>query len=174
MRLHRSQRGFTLLELVIIVLILGIIWSILLPAFLSSLQKAKQRRTMANTAAVGKAMMNWLTDQFGAAAAGAGAGVYDFGDYPPPIDTEAVRDLLVPNYVAHVPEIDAWGGAYEYRMRADSLKSAGLLAIRSPALDKVFSGDVYTAAPFLTTDYDQDIVWADGLFVRWPQAWRQN
>ena len=29
-------------------------------------------------------------------------------------------------------------------------------------------------APFVSTDYEQDIVWADGLFVRWPQNWKDQ
>ena len=35
--------------------------------------------------------------------------------------------------------------------------------------DQTFSGGSYQAAAFDPTDYDQDIVWADGFFVRWPQ-----
>jgi hypothetical protein len=28
--------------------------------------------------------------------------------------------------------------------------------------------NTWTVAPFVATDYDQDIVWADGYFVSWP------
>jgi hypothetical protein len=27
----------------------------------------------------------------------------------------------------------------------------------------------WNVTPFIATDYDQDIVWADGYFVRWPE-----
>jgi len=29
--------------------------------------------------------------------------------------------------------------------------------------------DIYQVAMFDPSDYDQDIVWADGFFVCWPQ-----
>ena len=35
-------------------------------------------------------------------------------------------------------------------------------------MDGSFSDDEYTLSSFTTTDFDQDIVWADGIFVRWP------
>ena len=38
----------------------------------------------------------------------------------------------------------------------------------SSGRDKTFT-TTYTTGPFDPTDYDQDIVWADGFFVRWPQ-----
>jgi hypothetical protein len=43
------------------------------------------------------------------------------------------------------------------------------MAIRSAGRDGAFSGDTYTAGAFDPLDYDQDIVWADGVFIRWPQ-----
>lgn len=72
--MRRSQKeGFTAVELIVIVTVVGLIFIVLLPYYLESLQKAKQRKTMANVNSIGKAMMNWMTDQAGAAAAGASA-----------------------------------------------------------------------------------------------------
>ena len=39
----------------------------------------------------------------------------------------------------------------------------------SCAIGDMASGTTYTVTSFDPTDYDQDIVWADGFFVRWPQ-----
>ena len=68
-----GQAGFTLIELLIVVAIIGIIAAMLIPNMLDALQKAKQKRTIADMRIVGTSMFSWLTDQVGAAAAGATA-----------------------------------------------------------------------------------------------------
>ena len=73
-RLRRRQQGFTLIELLIVVAIIGIIAALLIPNFLDALQKSKQKRTEADMRNLGTAMFSWLTDQAGAAAAGAEIG----------------------------------------------------------------------------------------------------
>ena len=70
-RARNRQKGFTLIELLIVVAIIGIIAALLIPNFLDALQKAKQKRTVADMRNIGTAMFSWLTDQVGAAAAGA-------------------------------------------------------------------------------------------------------
>src|SRR5437588_9881670 len=80
LRLKR-QKGFTLIELLIVVAIIGIIAALLIPNFLDALQKAKQKRTVADVRNCGTAMFSWLTDQVGAAAAGASATQVDLGTY---------------------------------------------------------------------------------------------
>ena len=43
------------------------------------------------------------------------------------------------------------------------------MLIRSAGRDGQFEGDQYTIGAFEVTDYDRDIVWINGFFVRWPQ-----
>src|SRR5436305_14595310 len=80
-RIRNRERGFTLIELLIVVAIIGIIAALLIPNFLDALQKAKQKRTVADMRNAGTAMFSWLTDQVGAAAAGAAATTVDLGSY---------------------------------------------------------------------------------------------
>src|ERR1041384_7121354 len=82
-RIRNRQKGFTLIELLIVIAIIGIIAALLIPNFLDALQKAKQKRTVADVRNTGTAMFSWLTDQVGAAAAGASASAseVDLGDY---------------------------------------------------------------------------------------------
>ncbi len=69
-RLRNRERGFTLIELLIVVAIIGIIAAILIPNLIDALQKAKQKRTMADMRNIGTSWMSWITDQVSAAAAG--------------------------------------------------------------------------------------------------------
>ena len=165
-RRRARQRGFTLIEILVTIAIIGLIAVFVIPNFLDSLNKAKQKRTMADIHETGKAMISWLTGQMG--AAGAGAQSLGISEYGSEIETDDLSALLVPNYIARVPEHDAWGHDYEYFLKVDDLLAGRVMLIRSPGFDGQFSGDSYTLEPFVTTDFNQDIVWADGIFIRWP------
>ncbi len=166
--LPHCRRGYTVLELLITFAIMGLIAAFLIPNFIDSLQKAKQKRTMVEIHEVGKAMMSWLTGQMGAASAG--VQLVDVTTIGTPIDASDLRGLLVPHYIGHVPTHDAWGHELQYRLDPDSLLAARVMSIRSPGRDGSFSGTRYQVSAFTVTDYEQDIVWADGLFLRWPEG----
>ncbi len=83
---------------------------------------------------------------------------------------EEVEKLLVPEYIQAVPRTDGWGHAYEYYLDTENPVAERVMLIRSPGRDGKFSGSVYQIGPFEPGSFDEDIVWADGYFVRWPQA----
>ena len=165
-RIRNRKRGFTLIELLIVVAIIGIIAALLIPNFLDALQKAKQKRTVADARNVGTAMFSWVTDQVGAAAAG--QSVLNITSIPA-ITPENLRTVLVSQYLQEVPLVDGWKGTYDYRLNTLNPLAATVMGIRSSGRNKTFSTDSYTIGAFDPTDYDQDIVWADGYFARWPQ-----
>jgi hypothetical protein len=45
-----------------------------------------------------------------------------------------------------------------------------VMAIRSPGRDGKFSYGPYRTGNFTSEDYDEDIVWVIGYFVRWPEG----
>lgn len=171
---RNRQRGFTLIELLIVVAIIGIIAAILIPNLLDALQKAKQKRTVADMRNTGTAWMSWLTDQVGAASAGA-ARTYDASSFDD-IDYADLYGYLHPSdtffYMQEIPETDGWNYTYDYALNSDIVASQ-VMVICSPARGGVLEGGAcnasWTAAPFLTTDYDHDIIWADGYFLQWPE-----
>lgn len=163
-----GDRGFTIVEILIIMVVIALISVIVIPIVMTTIQSSKQKRTMNDINQVGTAMMSWVSDQAGAAAAGAGTDV-PMSDYGSPLPQETIEEMLVPQYLPTVPKFDAWGGDIEYRLNFANLSADRLMAIRSAGSDRVFSTDTYTQGPFDSRVYTEDLVWVDGLFVRWPQ-----
>ena len=166
-RIRNRQKGFTLIELLIVVAIIGIIAALLIPNFLDALQKAKQKRTVADMRNTGTAMFSWLTDQVGAAAAGS-AGTVTMSNYAD-VPVDDLNTILVPQYMQDVPALDGWKNSYEYYLNTENPLAQQVMAVRSLGRDKEEEDSAYSVTSFEPTDYDQDIVWADGFFVRWPQ-----
>jgi len=169
---RKSQKGFTLIELLIVVAIIGIIAAILIPNLLDALQKAKQKRTVADIRNTGTAWMSWLTDQVGAASAGTGK-TYDASEFGT-VGYQQIFGYLHPSdtffYMQEIPQLDGWRYALEFG-KANNLLDSNVLIICSGGRDNSIDSECtqeWTVAPFVATDYDRDIVWADGYFVSWP------
>ena len=166
-KLRKRQGGFTLIELLIVVAIIGIIAALLIPNFLDALQKAKQKRTVADLRNIGTAQMSWLTDQ--EAAGAAGTSTYTFPASS--VDAAHWRTLLTTRYIQLIPDVDGWKNTIQFDHHAAATGDQSKFANTSLGADGAGdhnSGNIEPSA-FDPTDYDQDIVWSDGFFVRWPQ-----
>ena len=172
---RRPSAGFTLIELLIVVAIIGIIAAILIPNLLDALQKAKQKRTVGDMRSVGTAWFSWLTDQVGAAAAGATTSnkIYDLRGLTELMTGDQLLDTLYKAggsgifYIQEVPNVDGWGNPYTY-LHAENVLAAQYMAIHSGGRDATPVVQTYTMGPFVATNYDADILWADGFFVTYP------
>ena len=171
-KLRNRQRGFTLIELLIVVAIIGIIAAILIPNLIDALQKAKQKRTMADMRNVGTAWLSWVTDVVSGAAAGSAARTWDGSSYTQ-VTASSLFDTLHPSttffYLNELPNKDGWKNSYLYGYTGNPLGSQ-VIAIGSGGRNGDLSSSFGTLStgPFTPTKYDEDIIWADGFFVRWP------
>jgi prepilin-type N-terminal cleavage/methylation domain-containing protein len=170
MRGKAGQKGFTLIELLIVIAIIGLIAAMLIPNLLDAMQKTKQKRTMADMRIVGTAMFSWLSDQVGAAAAGqTSTSDVDLGSYGGVKTSDDLRTVLVPQYLQDIPRRDGWKFSYEYYLKTSTPSARQVMAIRSKGRDNTAEASSYSVTSFDPTDYDRDILWADGFMVRWPQ-----
>ena len=130
-----------------------------------------QEQTVADISNIGTAMFSWLTDQVGAAAAGQSQvpepAPVDLADYRE-ISHRDLEKILVPRYIKRIPEVDGWGHSYKFYLNANSLAEE-IMSIRSAGRDGAFDGSSYVVGYFDPERFDEDIVWSDGFFVRWPQ-----
>lgn len=170
-RLQTYSKGFTLIELLIVVAIIGIIASMLIPNMLDAMQKAKQKRTMADMRITGSAMFSWLTDQVGAAAAGSSSTKnINLSLYGTQKTVASLTTILIPTYLQDIPVKDGWKSPYDYYLNTANPHSKNVMAIRSRGRDSQPDTSVdYSVTSFEPTDYDRDVVWADGFMVRWPE-----
>ncbi|MGN6186094.1 MAG: prepilin-type N-terminal cleavage/methylation domain-containing protein [Thermoanaerobaculia bacterium] len=154
--MRRSDKGFTLIELLIVVAIIGIIAAIAIPNLLNAMQRARQKRTMADMRSVGTAWEARATDlnQYNA------AGI----SWPDATNTiSTIASGLEPTYMKHVPQYDGWN--VEFRVGA----TTSSYSIKSYGADRT-AGTTNTNQVIVTTDYDCDIIFSDGTFVQYPEG----
>jgi general secretion pathway protein G len=164
----RSSAGFSFIELLLIVALIGIITTILIPNLMDALHKSLQKRTVADMHAIATGMMSFYTDMHGGAAAGNRVYLKDYD----PIAHGEVSDMLVPMYIDHLPLRDAWHNDYDYYFGKTTEEYGYELAfgIRSRGRSGEADNVAYTWGSFDPTLYDHDILWLDGLFVTWPEG----
>ena len=121
-------RGFTLLELLIVVLIIGLLTGIVAPRFMAQINRSEVTTAKAQIDALSKAVQSYRIDM---------------GQYPP--NDRGLRALVDPNsdarwrgpYMQGAIPNDPWGSAYQYRSPADQGRD---FEIRSLGRDRALGG----------------------------------
>ncbi len=152
---RNRARGFTLLELLVVTAIIAIIAAIASVAYLSALDRARQKRTMADIKAIAGAWESRASEMRTYGVAG-----YTFPTGG--VDYDNLYTALVPTYTRIVPQVDGWNHALEFAVGPGPKN----YAIRSTGRDGVAEGTDYTEG--VTSDLDCDIVFANGNFVSYP------
>lgn len=164
----RRNGGFSVIELLIALLIVGIIAAIAMGNYFNAINRAKQKRTMADMRAVASAWESRAVDVRQYNAAGA------FSLPASTVDYNDLTKMLLPTYVRSMANTDGWGHPLDFRIDqpVGGTIAAAAYAIRSTGRDGQFEGTSYINAP--TTNFDCDIVYSNGQFLVWPEGVQQK
>ncbi len=144
----RKMKGFTLIEMLIVVAIIGILAALLIPNAMSALQKAKQKGTVKDINTIATAFMDHVTDKGNVPA--------HTGQITGP--TDAVVAALQGFYMKVFPQKDQWGNYYVVNTR-DAITSDFGIELASGELEGVddFVVGSYGRDGVETTTYAYDI-----------------
>jgi general secretion pathway protein G len=148
MSLKRSKdAGFTLIEVLIVVLVVGIVASIAVVNYFTALDKSKQRATMADMRSVARALEAYLLD-----------------NHFVPDDSGGMATLeaiLIPYQISVVPTRDHWGNSYHFE--SDNFDDYSL---ESYGKDGAPGADISYPT---RNDFYLDIVMSNGIFLAAPE-----
>ena len=139
----------------VLVAIVGILAAIAIPNFLTAMQRAKQKRSMADVRSLATALESYAVDE---------------DRYPEAASVGDLSAALAPKYIKQVPALDGWGTALRYECWPAG--GCANYAIGSAGADKVFEQESLQeyAPDTQTSAFDADIVFANGKFVQYPEG----
>ena len=147
-RRHSTALGFSIIELLIVVAVIGLISAIAIPNLINAIQRARQTRSMADLKTIARAVSLYEQDSAG------------FPIETSLVNAENLRSSLQ-GYMGDFKATDGWRRPFMY------ISDGRNYTLISYALDGVASLP-YTIGPIHLLE--DDIVMSNGIFVQWPEG----
>jgi len=156
-----NKKGFTLVELLIVIAIIGIVAAIAVPNLLTALQKGKQKATMGDLKTIGGAVESYMTDNYMAPGNNAATTVGDLEAY------------LEPFYIKMIPLRDGWGTSLVYESGAAETIEQELYSVISYGRGGTFNAIDPANSNYIVNTmagFENDICFSGGQFTYVPRV----
>jgi type II secretion system protein G len=173
---QKNHKGFTLIEVLIVVAIIGILAVLLIPNAITAIQKSKQKSTMKDILSIATAASDFVLDN-------GEWTINQSGDIDPSCD---FVQAITPFYIKFCPVVDHWGEAYKvyvgFQIAVRNIQPEDVgtddFLIESYGRDGAEDGWVYDPADpsndYYTVDswpaFKFDIVNWNGSWIRAPRV----
>jgi general secretion pathway protein G len=144
--LRRHSRGFTLIELMIVIAIVAILAAVAIPNLIAAADRSKQKATMLDIRQLSHALERFAIDH---------------NAYPRVSSVEDLRQLLEPEYIRETPVSDGWGNRILYQC-AENGQDFTLVSFGKDGVPQAAppGGEIVSV--------DDDIIFANGRFTQKP------
>ncbi len=148
----KRNKGFSLIELMIVVAIIAILAMIMTPNLLTAIQKAKLKSTMEDMRNIGMSVDNYMTD---------------WGMAVSTTSIATLRNYLQPFYTKKFAQQDQWNNDFQYQHSLDDY-SVGSGGKDGSTVNFGTTAELYDP-PTSKGDFNRDIIYSSGSFTYAPR-----